>query len=443
MTTATLAAGSGLPDQAFYRSTYHRYPGTATIVRNATIFDGEGREIDHGSALIADGKVVEVGPAIQAPAGATVIDGTGMWLTPGIIDVHSHIGVWAVPDVPGLEGTNELTAPVHSDVWVQHSIWPQDPTFIRTMTNGGVTTMEVLPGSGNLFGGRSVVLKNVPATTVQGMMFPDAPQGLKMACGENPLRVYGAMGREPSTRMGNIAVDRQSWAKAVAYKQAWDRYEKSGGQPPARDIGLDTLKQALEGKIRIQNHCYRADDMAQMLDMSKEFGFHIAAFHHAIEAYKIAGLLAANHVCVAAFADQFGFKAEAYDGLNENIALLHKAGVCVMIHSDEHNAAERLNQEVAKAVAAGARAGIDIPDAVAWEFLSHNPAKALGIDDRTGSLEPGKMADMVLWNGNPFSVYTRPAKVWIDGALLFDAYDPRLRPVSDYELGQPGEDQPK
>ena len=130
---------------------------------------------------------------------------------------------------------------------------------------------------------------------------------------------------------------------------------------------------------------------------------------------------------------------EAYDGVSENMALLYNAGVCVMIHSDEHNGMQRLNQEVGKAVAAGRRMGINIPDEVAWEFLSYNPAKALGIAAQTGSLRPGKMADMVLWNGNPFSVYTRPEKVWVDGALLFDAYDPLLRPVSDFELGQPGE----
>ena len=196
----------------------------------------------------------------------------------------------------------------------------------------------------------------------------------------------------------------------------------------------------LEGRILVHNHCYRADEMANMVDVAKEFGYRVTAFHHAIEAYKIAGLLSANHICAVVFADQYGFKMEAYDGVSENLALLYKAGVCVMIHSDEHNGGQRLNQEVAKAVAAGRRAGINIPDEVAWEFLSYNPAKALGIVAQTGSLKPGKMADIVLWNGNPFSVYTRPEKVWVDGALLFDAYNPKLRPMSDFELGQPGED---
>jgi imidazolonepropionase-like amidohydrolase len=423
-----------------FPSTYKRYPGVPTLVRDVTIYDGKGGRIDRGAILFADGKVVAVGQDIVVPTGAAVIDGTGKWLTPGIIDVHSHFGVMAAPEVAANADGNEMTSPVTSEVWAEHSVWPQDPAFGRALVNGGVTTLQILPGSANLFGGRSVVLKNVYSPTVQGMKFPGAPYGLKMACGENPKRVYGAKGREPSTRMGNIAVDRETWAKAVEYKRKWDKYEKVGGEPPARDLAMDTLRGALEGKILVHNHCYRADEMANVIDMSKEFGYHVTAFHHAIDAYKIADLLKTNNICGVVFADQYGFKMEAYDGVSENMALLYKAGVCVMIHSDERNGAQRLNQEVAKAIAAGRRAGIDIPDAVAWKFLSSNPAKALGIADKTGSLEPGKMADIVLWNGNPFSVYTRPEKVWVDGALLFDARDPTRRPMSDFELGQPGED---
>jgi imidazolonepropionase-like amidohydrolase len=422
-----------------YPSTYHPYPGVTTLVKNVTVFDGEGGRIDHGAVLFADGKVVEIAQDIAPPSGAKVIDGSGKWLTPGVIDVHSHVGVLSSPNVQALSDANEKTSPTTADVWVEHSVWPNDPAFDRALTNGGVTTLQILPGSSNLFGGRSVVLKNVLARTVQGMKFPGAPYGLKMACGENPKRTYGEKGRMPSTRMGNIALDRATWAKALEYKRKWDKYEKEGGEPPARDLAMDTLRDVLEGKILVHNHCYRADEMANMIDMSKEFGYRVTAFHHAIEAYKIADLLAANGICTAVFADQYGFKMEAYDGISENMALLYKAGVCVMIHSDEHNGAQRLNQEVGKAIAAGRRAGINIPDEVAWEFLSYNPAKALGIAAQTGSLRPGKMADVVLWNGNPFSVYTRPEKVWVDGALLFDAYDSMLRPVSDFELGQPGE----
>lgn len=439
--SATKGKGPGI-GKAFshdpFPSTYKRYPGVPTLVTHVTIFDGEGGKIDDGSVLFADGKIVALGQSVAAPAGATVIDGTGKTLTPGIIDIHSHLGDYPTPSVPALSDGNEATGPVTADVWAEHSVWPQDPGFSRALTNGGVTTLQILPGSANLMGGRSVVIKNVYARTEQGMKFPGAPYGLKMACGENPKRVYGSKGREPSTRMGNIAVDRQTWAKAVEYKRKWDKYEKDGGEIPGRDIAMDTLAGVLSGEILVQNHCYRADEMAIVMDMAKEFGYHVSAFHHAVEAYKIADLLKQNGTCAAVWADWWGFKMESYDAIGENLALLQKNGACAMIHSDDENNIQRLNQEVAKALASGRRAGIQISDAVAWEWLTINPAKALHIDDKTGSLKPGKMADVVLWNGNPFSVYTRPEKVWIDGALLYDGNDPKRRPVSDFELGQPG-----
>jgi imidazolonepropionase-like amidohydrolase len=423
-----------------YPSTYHAYPGVPTVIKGATIFDGEGRQIDRGDILIADGVIKAVEPNLMVPDGATVIDGTGKFVTPGIIDVHSHLGDYPSPGVQALSDGNEATSPARPEVWAEHSVWPQDPGFSRALVNGGVTTLQILPGSANLFGGRSVTLKNVPARTVQGMKFPGAPYGLKMACGENPKRVYGSKGKEPSTRMGNIAVARQTWAKAQQYKRKWDKYYKTGGEMPERDIGMDTLKGVLEGKILIQNHCYRADEMANMIDMSKEFGYHITAFHHAVEAYKIADLLRDNGICAVMWADWYGFKMEAYDGIKENIPLVQNAGACAIVHSDDPNYIQRLNQEAAKALSDGQRAGLpNLTEAVAWEWLTSNPAKVLGIADRTGSLTPGKMADVVLWNGDPFSTYTRPERVWIDGALMYDANDPKHRPVSDFELGQPGE----
>jgi imidazolonepropionase-like amidohydrolase len=420
-----------------YPSTYRAFPGLPTLVTNVTVYDGEGGRIDGGQVLFADGKIVAVGQTVSAPQGAVTIDGTGKWLTPGIIDIHSHLGEGNPGG--GFGDGNEGTNPVRPEVWAEHSIWPQDPGFTRALTNGGVTTLQVLPGSANLFGGRSVVLKNVPARTVQAMKFPGAPYGLKMACGENPKRVYGSRNQMPATRMGNMAVNRQTWARAQEYDRRWDKYEKDGGDPPTRDIAMDTLRGVLSGEILVQNHCYRAEEMAYVIDMAKEFGYKVAAFHHATEAYKIADLLKENGICAAIWADWWGFKMEAYDAVNENMPLVHNAGGCAITHSDDANGIQRLNQEAAKALGNGRRMGINIPDEVAWTWLSYNPAKAMGIADKTGSLKPGKMADVVLWNGNPFSVYTRPEKVWIDGALMYDALDPKRRPVTDFELGQPGE----
>jgi imidazolonepropionase-like amidohydrolase len=427
-------------DRDPFASTYAAYPGAITAIRNATIFDGEGGRIDGGTLVLADGVVQAVGGIdTPVPEGAFIIDAAGKYVTPGIIDVHSHLGDYPSPSVPSHSDGNEATAPARPEVWAEHSVWPQDPGFSRALMNGGVTALQVLPGSANLFGGRGVTLKNVPARTVRAMKFPGAPYGLKMACGENPKRVYGSRNTMPQTRMGNIASVRQTWAKAKAYKRKWDRYERDGGEMPERDLAMDTLRGVLAGDIIVHNHCYRADEMAFMIDVAKEAGYKVGTFHHAIESYKIADLLAANGICSAMWADWYGFKMEAYDAIPENIPFVDRAGACAIVHSDDANGIQRLNQEAAKALADGRRAGLNFTDEYAWRWLSYNPAISLGIADRTGSLKPGKMADVVLWNANPFSTYARPERVWIDGALLYDANNPRLRPVSDFELGQPGE----
>jgi imidazolonepropionase-like amidohydrolase len=422
-----------------FPSTYRVYPGAVTAITGATIYDGEGGRIENGSILFSEGKIVALGQNVDAPSGATIIDGRGKWVTPGIIDVHSHLGDYPSPSVEAHQDGNEITGPVHPEVWAEHSVWPQDPGFSRALANGGVTSLQILPGSANLFGGRSVTVKNVPARTMQAMKFPGAPYGLKMACGENPKRIYGGRNQMPGSRMANVALMRQTWARAAEYKRKWEKYEKDGGEIPARDLGMDTLRGVLAGEILVHNHCYRADEMAVVMDMAKEFGYKVTAFHHAVESYKIPDLLRASGVCSAMWADWWGFKMESYDGINENVALVHNGGACAIVHSDDPNGIQRLNQEAAKALAYGRKMGMQISDEVAWTWLSYNPAKALGVGDRTGSLKPGKMADVVLWNGDPFSVYTRPDRVWIDGALMYDAADPKRRPVSDFELGQPGE----
>lgn len=441
---AAPAAGTAAPRTAAktpawqenpYPSTYKPYPGEPTAIVGATVFDGAGGEIAGGTVLLRDGKVIAVGDArLAVPEGYRRIDGTGKFVTPGVIDIHSHLGVYASPGVAAHSDGNEATSPTTPQVWAEHSVWPQDPGFSRALTNGGVTAMQILPGSANLIGGRSVVLKNVYARTVQAMKFPDAPYGMKMACGENPKRVYGERNTLPSTRMGNFAVDRQEWIKAAEYRK-----KRAEGKLDERDLAMDTMADVLDGRILVQNHCYRADEMAQVIDMAKEFGYKVTAFHHAVEAYKIGDLLRDNGICAAIWADWWGFKLEAFDGIPENAALLSDAGACVVIHSDDANGIQRLNQEAAKARAAGKRMGIDISDGQVIRWITLNPAKALGIDTQTGSLAPGKMGDAVLWNGNPLSVYSRPEKVWVDGALLFDAADRARRPVSDFELGLPGE----
>ena len=421
--------------EAPFPSTYKPYPGVATAIRNVTIFDGEGGKIDNGVVFFADGKITSVGGAdTPIPADIAVFDGAGKFVTPGIIDIHSHLGDYPSPSVEAHSDGNEATSPTTPEVWAEHSVWPQDPGFSRALANGGITSLQILPGSANLMGGRSVTLKNVYSRTVQGMKFPGAPYGLKMACGENPKRVYGGRGRAPSTRMGNLAVNRQTWIRAQDYKK-----KRDSGKEYTRDLGMDTLAGVLDGDISIQNHCYRADEMALVIDMSKEFGYKVSTFHHAVESYKIGDLLRENDICSAVWADWWGFKMEAYDAIPENAGILQNAGACVVIHSDDENQIQRLNQEAAKALSNGRRMGFDISDATAIRWLTYNPAKAMGIEKMTGSLKPGKMADVVLWNGNPLSVYSRPEKVWIDGALMFDSSDPKRRPVSDFELGQPGE----
>ncbi|QJR79780.1 amidohydrolase family protein [Alteromonas pelagimontana] len=425
-----------------YPSTYKPISGEATVITNVTILDGVGKRIDNGMVYFADGKIAAVGETVEYPEGTQVIDGQGKWVTPGIIDNHSHLGVYPSPSVGSTSDGNEMVKPVTPGVWAEHSVWAQDSGFGRALA-GGVTALQILPGSGNLIGGRSVVLKNVPNRTMQDMKFPDAPYGMKMACGENPKRVYGDKGG-PMTRMGNVRGYRQAWADAQDYLRQWERYDKEyadGKNPkaPKRDLDLETLAGVLKGDILVHMHCYRADEMTTMIDLMQEFDYKIASFHHAVEAYKIADKLKENNICAALWADWWGFKLEAYDGIRENIPLVHTAGACAIVHSDDELGIQRLNQEAAKAWSDGKRAGMNIPMEDAWTWLSANPAKSLGIFDKTGSLETGKNADLVLWNGNPFSTYTKAERVYIDGGLAYSLDDKMSWPVSDFELGQVGE----
>jgi imidazolonepropionase-like amidohydrolase len=274
------------------------------------------------------------------------------------------------------------------------------------------------------------------------MKFPDAPYTLKMACGENPKRVYGNQGRAPASRMGKMAGYREAWQRAVEYRRAWNRYWDAGdasATPPTRNLELDTLMGVLDGEILIQMHCYRADEMALVLDMAQEFDYHVSVFHHAVEAYKIPDLLAEANTCAAVWADWGGFKMEAYDSIIENLPITHALGACAMIHSDSDLGIQRLNHEVAKALGDGRRMGLDISDAEAVSWFTSAPARGLGIFEETGSIETGKRADIVIWSAHPFSSYALADHVYIDGALMYDRADPARRTVRDFMLGQPGE----
>jgi imidazolonepropionase-like amidohydrolase len=427
------AGGLSAPLANPFPSTYTPFPSRPTVIRNATILTATGSRIENGSILLRDGKIAAVGATVDAPADAVVIDGTGKFVTPGIIDTHSHMGVYAAPGVQAQSDGNEATNPVTANVWAEHSVWPQDPQFPRALA-GGITTAQILPGSANLIGGRSVVLKIVPARTVQAMKFPDAKYGLKMACGENPKRVYASRG--PSTRMGNVAGYRNAWIQAEQYRRRWDKWlADKKGDAPTRDLGNETLAEVLRGNIYVHNHCYRADEMAQMIDIAKEFGYKIRSFHHGVEAYKVADLLAQNEISASIWADWGAFKMEALDAVKGNMALVHQAGARTVVHSDDPSGIQRLNQEAAKGIAAGRALGITISEDEAIKWLTLNPAWSLGLDDRIGTIEVGKNADIVLWSGNPFSVYTRADRVWIDGAEMYDRSDPTEAWRTDFELG--------
>lgn len=423
-----------------YPSTYKPHSTASVLIKNATVLTGTGERLENADVYIVDGKIKDIGQGLAASADKT-IDAQGKYVTPGIIDVHSHLGAYPNPAVESHQDGNEMTGPNTSEVWVEHSIWPQDPGFNRAR-EGGITTLQILPGSANLFGGRSVTLKNVPATTMQGMKFPEAPYGLKMACGENPKRVYGGKGVMPSTRMGNMASNRAAWQHAVEYKQAWEEYEAAyakGLNPkaPARDIQLDTMRGVLEGEILVHNHCYKAEEMAMMIDLSKEFGYHSGTFHHGIEAYKIADLLAENGNCAALWPDWWGFKMEAYDMTQENIAIVDAVkNSCAIVHSDSDTTIQRLNQEAGKVMFSANKNGFNISEEHAIKWITYNAAKSLGVADKTGSLAVGKQADVVIWNQTPFSVYAKAEQVFIDGAKVYDRFDVKYQAVSDFMLGQ-------
>jgi imidazolonepropionase-like amidohydrolase len=397
--------------------------------------DPRSTRFEDATLVMRDGRIAELGLGVAIPPDAQVIDAGGRIVTPGLIDAHSHLGVAASPEVAAHDDVNEATAPITAEVEAQHSFWPQDPGLTRALA-AGVTSMLVLPGSANLIGGRGFSVKNRPGRSAASMRFPGAPPVLKMACGENPKRVYGRKSG-PSTRMGNVAQVRAAFLAAQDYGRRWDLWEKrgqpKGDLPPARDLRLESLLEVLRGKVLVENHCYRADEMLLMLDVAAEMGFRIRTFHHALEAYKIADVLARRGVAVATWADWWGFKMEAFDGIPENLALVQAAGGRPIVHSDSPIGIQHLNQAAAQGLAAGRAMGLALSDDDALRWVTINPAWAMGVDTQTGSLEKGKMADVVIWSGSPLSIYSHPEKVFVDGHLAYDRA--RGERPGDFELG--------
>ncbi len=399
--------------------------GPLLLLRGATVMTAAGPTLPRGDVLLRGSRVEAVAADIVPPPDARVIDVSGQWITPGIIDPHSHLGVYPSPTVAAHLDGNEATGPFKPEVRAEESFWPQDAAIERALA-GGVTTIHVLPGSANLVGGQGVTLRLLPKLAAREMRFPDAPTTMKMACGENPKRVYGKSKKSaPATRMAEVAMLRQKLEKARYYEEKEDE---------EIDFAKQALKRVVDGEILIQNHCYRADEMLLRLDLFGEFGIKPRAFHHAVEAYKIAAQLAAAEVGAVVWADWWGVKMELLDAVPAGAALLDAAGVKIALHSDSPYDIQRMNQQAAAAMTAGRRAGVDVTPERAIRWITANAAWVLGIEERTGTLEPGKEADLVVWNHDPLSVYARAQRVYIGGELAFER-GRQTEPLSDFELG--------
>jgi len=340
-----------------------------------------------------------------------VIDAGGKYLTPGIIDSHSHI---ALDD-----DVNEATSPITPHMMMIDAFDYQDKAIYHGLA-GGVTTSLLLHGSANMIGGQAVVIKHKYGLNRDAMLFPGAPPSIKFASGENPKRVYGSRDQLPSTRMGNFEVQREALVQAQDYMREWDDYNTKvkgdkDASPPKHDLKLEALAEVLRGKFLVQIHCYRADELLTEMAMAKEFGYKVRAFHHALEAYKVADQLAAQGVGIATFADWWGYKQEAWDAIPWNAVLSMRKGVRVSIKSDSEDFARRLNQEAAKTMRYGGAT-----EEEALKMITLNAAWIIGVDDRVGSIDVGKDADLVIWDGYPLSSYGVPNKVFIDGDVYLD-----------------------
>jgi imidazolonepropionase-like amidohydrolase len=416
---------------------------TASIlIYNAVMLtaDDETPKIPNGWLLIEAGRIADLGAgepdASIKDRSTKQVNAKGMFVTPGLVDTHSHLGVYATPHVWAHSDGNEMTHPITAGVRAEDAFWPQDPGIQKAVA-GGVTTIQVLPGSGNLMGGQGFTLKLHPRREAEAMKLSTAKNSLKMACGENPKRVYGkSKKRLPMSRMGSLFLMRKTWYEAKQYREKWQRWHNKGKAnqkpAPAMNLHLQTLSDVLDGKILVHIHCYRADEMLQQIKLAHEFGYKIRSFHHAVEAYKIRDILAQEKISVSTWADWWGFKIEAHDAIEQNLALLHDAGVKSILHTDSAEGIQRMNQEAAKGMYAGRREGLNISEHDALKWVTINPAWALGIDGDTGSLVKGKAADIVIWDRPPLSVYSSAQKVFIDGQEVLARY--KSLTWSDFEV---------
>jgi imidazolonepropionase-like amidohydrolase len=383
------------------------------VIKNATVMTASHGTIQRGSVWLHNGKIAGVGATVSAPAGATVIDATGKYVTPGIIDPHSHSALG--------DDVNEATSPVTPSMMMIDAFDNRDKALYLALA-GGVTSELLLHGSANMIGGQAVVIKNKFGLSKEEMLFPNAPQSIKFASSENPKRVYGTRNQLPSTRMGNFEVMRQAFEDAKVYRRDWDAYNDKvakgdkDAHAPHRDLKLEALADILRGKLLVQIHCYRADEFLTEEAIAQEYGFKIRAFHHALEMYKVGGKIAADGTAIATFTDWYGGKYEMWDGIPWNAVMSMREGVRVALKSDSNDHIRRLTQEAGKMVHYG---GATEDEAITMVTL--NPAWIMGIDDKTGSLDVGKDGDVVIWNMDPLSTYARAEKVYIDGDLYFDS----------------------
>jgi imidazolonepropionase-like amidohydrolase len=387
-------------------------PGVV-LIQNATILTASHGVIEHGSILIRDGKIAEVGANIKAPKDAQVIDASGQFVTPGIIDCHSHIAIEG--------GVNEGSVSVSSMANIAEVLDPDDIDIYRDVA-GGVTTANILHGSANSVGGQTIVIKLRWGQPASGLVLQGALPGIKFALGENPKRSNGGNStRYPATRMGVEETIRGAFSEARDYKAAWDDYNKrvAAGEtnliPPRRDLRLDPLVEVLEGKRYLHSHCYREDEILMLLRVAKEFGFKVRTFQHVLEGYRVADEIAAAGAGASTFSDWWAYKVEAFNAIPYNAAIMTRRGVIVSINSDDAEEATHLNQEAAKTIKFG---GLTREEAL--RLVTLNPAIQLGIDKRVGSIDTGKDADLVIYNHDPLSAYAVVQKTFIDGRVYFD-----------------------